>query len=132
MSRTQLFGFWWWSSIKKGLPFLLIGAMVFSQGCCSIFTSSPQTIKVDSKPQGANVTIGPYKGTTPYSVIIPRGKEYIISVKHGNKTETMSLNRSIEPVYWINILFWPGLIIDLATEKMWRYEPTEYTIEFII
>jgi hypothetical protein len=85
---------------------------------------------VDSKPEGATVKIGAHKGKTPYSVVLSRGKDYVISASYQGKTETIAMNKSIEPVYWVNILFWPGLIIDLATGKMFKYEPTHYDFDF--
>ena len=104
--------------------------LALTQGCCSIFTPGPQTVSVNSKPEGAKVKIGPYSGMTPYQVSVPRGKDYVIEAKYGTDTQTVTLNKNIEPVYWVNILFWPGLIIDLATGKMFRYEPTEYEFDF--
>ena len=71
-----------------------------------------------------------YKGKTPYQISLPRGKDYVIVAKYGDKTETLTLEKSIEPVYWVNILIWPGLLIDLGTGKMWKYSPTEYDISF--
>ena len=115
---------------RKQCLCVLLAALVFTQGCCSIFTSGPQTVSVDSKPPGASVAIGPFKGKTPYQVSLPRGKDYVITAKHGDDSQTQNLNKSIEPVYWVNILFWPGLIIDLATGKMFKYEPTEYEFDF--
>ena len=106
--------------------------LIFSQGCCSIFTSGSQTISVNSKPEGAKVKIGPYKGVTPYDVSVPRGKDYVIEATLDSSTQTQNLNKSIEGVYWVNILFWPGLIIDLATGKMFKYEPTEYDFDFTL
>lgn len=116
--------------MKKTVLVCILVAFVFTQGCCSIFTSGPQTISVDSKPEGAKVQIGPYKGTTPYQVSIPRGKDYVIQATLDSNSQTQNLNKSIEPVYWVNILFWPGLIIDLATSKMFKYDPTEYSFDF--
>lgn len=116
--------------MRKILLITTLVAFVFAQGCCSIFTSEPQVISVDSKPEGAKVKIGPYKGVTPYQVRVPRGKDYVIEATYDSESETVSLNKSIEPVYWVNILFWPGLIIDLATGKMFKYEPTEYEFDF--
>lgn len=112
------------------LLFLLSMMLFFNQSCCSIFTSGPQTISVDSKPEGAKVQIGPHKGTTPYKVSLPRGKDYVIVASYGKDSETLTLNKNIEGVYWVNILFWPGLIIDLATGKMFKYEPTHYEFDF--
>jgi hypothetical protein len=115
--------------MKKLLCVLLTFAL-FTSGCCSIFTSGPQMVRVNSKPEGANVTIGPHNGTTPYEISLPRGKDYIITAKYQGDTQTQNLNKSIEGVYWVNILFWPGLIIDVATGKMFKYEPTDYTFDF--
>lgn len=116
--------------MRKVAVIVLLFAFCFNQGCCSIFKSDPQAVRVSSPSKGAAVKIGPYKGKTPYTVIMPRGKDYIIEGKLGDKTETVALNRSIEPIYWINILFWPGLIIDYATGSMWNYEPKEYELTF--
>lgn len=116
--------------MKKIMALILAATLFFNCGCCSIFTSGPQTVSIDSQPQGADVKIGPYKGKTPYTVNLSRGKDYVIVAKYGDKTETLTLEKSIEPVYWVNILFWPGLLIDLGTGKMWKYSPTEYDISF--
>jgi len=116
--------------MRKPLLCTILAFTLFTQGCCSIFSSGPQTVSVDSKPQGAAVTIGPYKGTTPYKVSLPRGQNYVIEAKLQGDTQTLSLNKSIQPVYWVNILWWPGLIIDAATRNMWRYQPTKYSFDF--
>jgi hypothetical protein len=115
--------------MKKMLS-VVLSALIFTSGCCSIFTSGPQTISVDSKPAGANVKVGPYKGVTPYTVSIPRGKSYVIQADYNGKQDVVTLEKSIEPVYFVNILFWPGLIIDLATGDMFKYEPTQYDFDF--
>lgn len=116
--------------MKKPILCALLAASVFSQGCCSILTSDRQTISIDSKPQGAKVQIGPFEGKTPYQVAIPRGKEYFIVVSSGKETQTMALNKNVEPCYWVNILCGIGFIIDLATGKMFKYDPTEYEFSF--
>lgn len=114
----------------KAILCVMLALSIFLSGCCSIFTSGPQTVSVDSQPPGASVTVGPHKGATPYQVSLPRGKDYIITAKYQGDTQTQNLNKSIEGVYWVNILFWPGLIIDVATGKMFKYEPTEYFFDF--
>ena len=116
--------------MKKSFLCVLLAISFMSQGCCSIFTSEPQLISVDSKPEGAKVRIGQHKGTTPYSVSLPRGNNYVIEASLVGETQTRAMNKNIEPVYLVNILFWPGLIIDLATGKMWKYEPTHYEFDF--
>jgi hypothetical protein len=109
---------------------MLLAASLLTQGCCSIFTSGPQTVSVKSIPPGAKVQVGPHSGTTPYSVSLPRGKDYVITAKLDGETQTKTLHKNIEPVYWVNILFWPGLIIDLATGKMFKYDPKVYEFDF--
>lgn len=116
--------------MKKIILSFTIICVCFCSGYCSIFTSKAQKITVDSEPQGAKVKIGSYKGVTPYEVWMPRGKDHVITAEYGDKQDSQSLNRSIEPIYWINILFWPGLIIDLATGSMFKYDPTDYEFDF--
>jgi len=116
--------------MKKSLLCTVVVVLLFTQSCCSIFTGDPQTITVDSKPKRAKVRIGPYEGITPYQVSIPRGKDYVIRASYGGKNRTQALNKQIQPVYWVNILFWPGLIIDLATGSMFEYDPTHYEFDF--
>jgi hypothetical protein len=116
--------------MKKVLLFVMIVLVVFSQGCCSIFCSGSQNITVRSEPAGAKVQVGPYEGVAPYDVSIPRGKDYVVQATYDGQTKSQNLDKNIEPVYFVNILFWPGLIIDLATGKMWEYDPTIYNFNF--
>ena len=116
--------------MRKTLLIAILITTIFCNGCCSIFTSGPQNISVDSKPQGAKVKIGPYKGITPYTATIPRGKNYTIQAEYEGKREVVNLEKNIEPVYRVNILFWPGLLIDLATGSMFKYEPLDYEFDF--
>jgi len=116
--------------MKKSIPCALLAALLLTQGCCSVFTSEPQVISVDSEPKDADVRIGPHVGKTPYTVTIPRGRSYVIKASYGGATQTKTLDRTIEPLYFLNILLWPGLIVDLATGNMYRYEPTTYKFHF--
>jgi hypothetical protein len=116
--------------VNKPVLCLTIMAMIFSQGCCTIFTSHSQTISVNSNPQGAEVKVGPYSGITPYQVSMPRGKDYVIQATYAGRTETQTLEKQVQPLWFVNILFWPGLFVDLATGAMWEYDPTVYTVNF--
>ena len=116
--------------MKNCLILIVLFAVVFSQGCCSIFSSKSQLISIDSEPSGAEVKIGPIKGVTPFDVKLPRGKDYFISAKYNGQEQTQSLERSISGLYWVNILLWPGLIVDAATGKMYKYDPTDYSFDF--
>jgi len=115
---------------RSAVIVLMLVVMLFGQGCCTLFTGDPQTITVNSQPPGAKVDMGPFSGSTPYSVTIPRGKEYVVKASFEGQTQTETLNREIQPLYFLNILFWPGLIVDLATGKMWEYDPTTFNFTF--
>lgn len=116
--------------MKKCTVIVVLFAVICSQGCCSLFKGGSELVSIDSNPQGAKVKVGPYHGTTPYTVQIPRGKDYVITAEYNGKSEVVSLNRSIQGLYWVNILLWPGLIVDAATGKMYNYDPTEYSFDF--
>lgn len=116
--------------MRKSVICTVLAMLLFNQGCCSIFTNDPQNISVDSEPKGAKIQIGPFEGTTPYQVSMPRGKNYVIQATFEGKSKAMALNKEIEPLYFVNILFWPGLIIDLATGAMFEYDPTHYSFDF--
>jgi hypothetical protein len=85
---------------------------------------------VDSKPQGSVVTIGEAQGKTPFEITILKGAESIIKANLGDETQSQTLSRRIDGLYWVNILVWPGLIVDAITGKMWVYDPTTYSFEF--
>jgi hypothetical protein len=116
--------------MKKSALCAILAVLILFQGCCSILTSDQETISIDSKPQGAKVQVGPFKGVTPYQASLPRGKDYFIVASYGNETQTMTLNKTVQSCFWVNLLFGLVFIIDWATGKMFKYEPTEYEFNF--
>ena len=102
--------------MKKVLLCLFILLLVLTQGCCRIFTSGRHNISVDSLHQNANVNkTWPYDEINPDKASIARNKIYAISAIYKSKTKNQTLRKSIKETFWVNILFWPGLFIDLAT-----------------
>ena len=114
---------------KKAITMVAVLAFCFS-GCATIFVGKNQTVSFNSKPEAASVKVGPFSGTTPYTTKIPKNKGYLIEYsKEGYQRETMELEKRFDPVYLVNILFWPGLIVDLATGAMFKYDPAIYRAE---
>ena len=109
---------------------ILISFTLSGSGCCTIFCGGSQMITVNSKPEGAKVQLGSLQGVTPYQVKIPKGKDYAIRVSYAGKTQATPLEKKVDGVFWINILIWPGLIIDAATGNMYKYDPTSYDFDF--
>ena len=118
--------------MKKSALCILLTLIFLTQGCCSIFKRDPQTLTITSRPDGAEIKIGPYTGQTPLQVNLPRGKNYVIKATYGEQTKIVYVEKKIEDLYWVNLvpIFWPGLVIDMATGKMYRYEPLNYYIDF--
>ena len=109
---------------------MLVVSIFLCNGCCSLFSEGSQVITVDSDPQGASVRIGEAVGTTPFTLTVPKGEEYVITAAYGGQTQSQTLTRTIDGLYWVNILVWPGLIVDAVTGKMHVYDPTSYSFDF--
>jgi PEGA domain len=117
--------------MKKFVVWIVLVSFALSgSGCCTIFGGGSQMITVDSKPDGAKVQLGSLQGITPYQVKLPKGKDYAIRVSYAGKTQSTPLEKKIDGVFWINILIFPGLIIDAATGNMYKYDPTVYNFDF--
>ena len=99
-------------------------------GCATVLTKDTQNITVNSQPPGAKVQIGPYKGITPCVLQIPKGKNYAIDVNYGEQKQSVPLTKQVAGTTLINILFWPGFIVDAITGNVQKYEPTEYNFTF--
>ncbi|MBP7053228.1 MAG: PEGA domain-containing protein [Phycisphaerae bacterium] len=118
--------------MKKAMLCLAMVAIVFSQGCCTIFRDGTDTLNIKSNPAGAKVEVGPYQGVAPCTLAIPRGKSFPVQASYMGRTKTQALDKGVDVLYFVNILFWPGLIVDLATGKMWQYDQTDYTFDFTV
>ena len=116
--------------MRQATLYVLLAMSLLMQGCCSVWTRGPQPVSVKSVPPGAKVRIGPHQGTAPYRVLLPRGTCYVITAELDGQTKTQKLRKNIERVYWANIVFFPGFVIDFATGKMFNYEPKVYTFDF--
>lgn len=67
------------------------------------------------------------KGVAQYT--LPRGRSALITASQkGCQNRTIETNKSITPTTWLNIFFWPGFIIDVATGAIQRADPTAYTV----
>lgn len=103
---------------------------MWSSGCATILTQDTQNVTVTSDPPGADVQIGPYKCVTPCVLQIPKGKNYAIDVKYGEQKQSVPLTKGVAGTTLINILFWPGFIVDAITGNVQKYNPTEYNFTF--
>ncbi len=125
--------------LKKLLKLLPVLALV---GCATIFTGTTQTINLQaidaqtSQPlSGVSCTIADGKGmiysipSNPGSVLVTKGAGGITPNcrKDGYVQKSFGVGDSFNAVTMINILFWPGFIVDAMTGSMHKY-PSHITV----
>jgi hypothetical protein len=87
------------------------------QGCATLFTSSTETVQITSEPSGANYEYGPFSGKTPDSIAVPKKSlaDFATFSMPGYERRTVTVDSGITGVFWLDVLFWPGLIVDVVT-----------------
>ena len=103
-----------------------VAAAFAISGCATILNDETQGVNVvssNSKPIQGNINGVPFTG--PGIVQVKRSKENkIVMVETPGCVKTTALNRSVDPVFFINVLSGGafGSTTDYSTEKMWKYE----------
>ena len=119
--------------MKKILLFVL-PAMLLSS-CCTLFTPSKQTITFNGengiKIYDDGVKIAEIKDNNTTSVRIKKelSSKYLIAKKEGYRPTPLKLDTKFNSVAVINILFWPGFVVDAATGQMCKWDTTNIDIE---
>ena len=113
----------------KGLlkTIMITGTMLSLAGCATMFGDKNKTISINSTPSGAKVTYnGTYRGVTPYSLVLASSSTPgVITVSHeGCQPETQQIQTSFQKIGFLNILFWPGFIVDAVTGDMMKIDNT--------
>lgn len=112
-----------------GLTALTIAVV---SGCATIASGTTQTISISSNVDGAELFLdGEQIGTTPYTGEVAKGKSTLRVEAEGYRSETVSLSRSLEPVFWGNIIIGGtlGSITDFAAGSAYQYAPATYQVE---
>lgn len=120
--------------MKRSLSFigLAVLAGLNIAGCATIVAGSSQSISVTSNVEDAEIYLdGDQIGTTPFTGMVPKNKEELRVEKEGYRTETVSLSKSLEPIFWGNIITGGtlGSITDFATGAAYQYAPASYQVE---
>ena len=113
---------------------LLIGITLslFLASCVSIMKGTKQTVTINSNVDGADVYLeGQRIGETPFVGKIKKNKEAVTIKKNGYRTHTLSFSKSLEPLFWGNIITGGtlGSITDFATGAAYTYSPSSYQVE---
>lgn len=107
-------------------------AAVLAAGCATIVKGAKQSITVSSNVDGAEVYLDGEKiGTTPYAGPVSKNKGTLMVQKPGYKTTTVSLSKTLEPIFWGNIITGGtlGSITDFASGAAYQYAPASYQVD---
>lgn len=125
---------------RKSKTSIMLAMIIFSlmamTGCATIFTSTTQTISVNSNITGAAVSVnGQVVGTTPFSGRVSKSnRAATVEVSSpGFHSASAQMATSIEPWFWGNIITGGllGSTTDFASGAMWRYKPTSFYANLI-
>ena len=118
----------------KKILLLVLSAMLLSS-CCTLFTPSKQTITFNGengiKIYDDGVKIAEIKDNNSTSVFIKKelSSKYLIAKKEGYRPTPLKLDTKFDAVGVLNILFWPGFVVDAATGQMCKWDTTNIDIE---
>lgn len=117
--------------MKNALKLVALAA-VLAAGCASIVKGTRQTITISSNVDGADVLLDGLKvGTTPFVGEVPKNKATLVVQKAGYRANTVSLAKSLEPMFWGNIIIGGtlGSITDFASGAAYQYAPASYQVD---
>lgn len=116
---------------------LLVSICISCSSCCTLFSSSKQDITFT----GMNGTkiyeastkqkIAEIKEDNSVTVQIKKKREdkQLLAKKEGDQTTPFVLESTFNNACLWNILFWPGFLVDLGTQKMNKWDNTIINIE---
>jgi hypothetical protein len=118
--------------IMKTVLQILLAATALSSliGCASIAGDNSKVVHVNSKPEGAKVYANNIPvGTTPTQISVNTWSPTLLTLrKKGYPDVNTQVNTTFQPIGVLNILFWPGFIIDAATGNMMKVAPESRVI----
>lgn len=104
-----------------------IFVIICFSSCASIFSGSTDKVSIKSEPNNADVYVnGTFKGKTPLSVNLARGKSHHIELRAKDyESYIITTDKSFNSMVLGNILCGGiiGLIIDFASGSAWNVEP---------
>ncbi len=109
--------------MKRALvAFALVATM---SGCATLFAGGPDTIPINTNPAGAYVYVnGEMVGQTPMMLALDRNRSSAdIRIYYpGFQPVQLFRNKSVNGWFFVNLLVWPGFIVDLITGDWQRFD----------
>lgn len=108
-------------------------ALLATTGCSTIIKGKDQVVTINSNVEDAQITVnGVPVGKTPFTGPILRNSKTVVGVsKDGYVTKNVTLDTSIEPIFWGNIIIGGvlGSTTDASTGSMYKYAPATIQID---
>lgn len=101
-------------------------------GCATVASGTKQSLTVTSNIDGAEIFLDGEKiGTTPYTGVVKKNGEMLRIEKEGYRTETVTLSKTLDAVFWGNIIIGGtlGSITDFASGAAYTYAPATYQVD---
>ncbi len=116
--------------MKKALSVVLCFGMLGSTGCGTLFGRSQDVVTIHSRdPEAAILVNGNEIGKGSATWPVKRGKNAIITAsKKGCSDRTVVTEDSIAGAAYFNLLCLLCWIVDAATGKIRKTDPTDYTV----
>lgn len=111
---------------------LTLAACGMVAGCATIASGTTQSISVSTNIEDADVFLdGVLIGQTPFTGIVKKNQSQLRIEADGYRTETLELSKSLDPVFWGNIIIGGtiGSITDFATGAAYQYAPAAYQVD---
>ena len=114
--------------VMKTRVLSLILTFLFTSACASMFNDRHHLIGVDSDPKGAMVSSNMLhrEATTPTTFSFDKAGSPEVKVrleKEGFVPQETVVKKNVTPSFLLNVLFWPGFIVDVVSGAMWNYQP---------
>lgn len=111
---------------------LTLGLGLYIAGCATITSGSTQSISITSNVDGASLYLDDMLiGETPFTGLVKKNQKILRIEKPGYRAETVVLSKTLEGVFWGNIIIGGtiGSLTDFASGAAYTYAPATYQVD---
>lgn len=111
---------------------LTASSMVFLSGCATMFGDNSKIVHVNSVPKNAQIFANNVPvGLTPTTISVPNtwSPTLLTFRKQGYADQATQVNTNFQMIGLLNILFWPGFVIDAISGDMMKISPESRNID---
>jgi hypothetical protein len=119
-------------AVKQIATLMFFCCLLLSTGCATVMTGKFQSVPVTSEPSGVKVKAETGETiTTPGKLNLIRNEEHTLMAEcPGYEPQHLKLHNKAQGWVWVNILWWPGLIVDCASGASDELIPKEVHFDF--